>query len=127
MGRKRKIKKISTLSNKYFDNVDKLEHSSPEQKSLGIPRRIQDLDLINKITDLTQSIFSESGEGDLNQKIKALEAILKVRGVLSRDPAYLIELISKMSEQEKTLLSSYLETHKLKKGFVKKELGNIFE
>ena len=108
------------------DSTDKklqiLEDSNPVSSDLGITRRLKNLGLTNKIASLVESITDEAEGAELEDKIKALGVILKVRQILSKDPAYLMELVRNLSEKELSLVSSYLEQNNIKKGFVENKL-----
>ena len=99
-----------------------LEESNPVSSDLGVTRKLRNLHLTDKIATLVEDVYEDSKEAKPDEKVKILGVILKVRQVLSRDPAYLMELVKGMSERELSLVSSYLEQHGIKKGFIENKL-----
>ena len=110
------------MSNTTDKKLQILEDSNPVSSDLGITRKLRNLGLTNKIAGMVEDIFIESQEAKLDDKIKALGVVLKVRQVLSKDPAYLMELVKNMNEKELSLVSSYLEQNNIKKGFIENKL-----
>ena len=110
--------------NPLLDKMGALEKSDPNARITGDLSKLNHKSFIDKIISLSDRLELMASKSDNIKDVAiSVQTLQKVMDSVSKNPVYLMKMVSELTEEQAILFNSLLEQKNLKKAFSNKKIN----